>query len=187
MTNAGTLEVTTPSEREIAMSRVFDAPASMIFDAWTKPELLKRWLGVRNGWEMAVCEDDLNVGGAYRWVWRGPDGNEMGMGGVYREIVRLERLVATEKFDESWYPGEAIDTITLVEQDAGRRSRTRCSSSRRRHATLPSSPTWSAESPRATTCSTSCWRRTRKKRCGRGSMSSRPRPRLLRLPPRTNL
>jgi uncharacterized protein YndB with AHSA1/START domain len=89
----------------------------MVFDAWTKPELLKRWLGVRNGWEMAVCEVDLKVGGAYRWVWRGPDGNEMGMGGVYREIVRPERLVATEKFDDAWYPGEALDTITLVEQD----------------------------------------------------------------------
>jgi uncharacterized protein YndB with AHSA1/START domain len=66
---------------------------------------------------MAVCEVDLKVGGAYRWVWRGPDGNEMGMGGVYREIVRPERLVATEKFDDAWYPGEALDTITLVEQD----------------------------------------------------------------------
>jgi len=117
MTNTGTLEVTTPSEREIAMTRVFDAPASMVFDAWTKPELLKRWLGVRSGWEMAVCEVDLKVGGAYRWVWRGPDGNEMGMGGVYREILRPERLVATEKFDDAWYPGEALDAITLVEQD----------------------------------------------------------------------
>ena len=104
MTNTGTLEVTTPSEREIAMTRVFDAPASMVFDAWTKPELLKRWLGVRNGWEMAVCEVDLKVGGAYRWVWRGPDGNEMGVGGVYREIVRPERLVATEKFDDVLVP-----------------------------------------------------------------------------------
>ena len=117
MTNTGTVEVATPSEREIVMTRVFDAPADMVFDAWTKPELLKRWLGVRNGWEMEVCEVDLKVGGAYRWVWRGPDGSEMGVGGVYREIVRPERLVATEKFDEAWYPGEAIDTITLVEED----------------------------------------------------------------------
>ena len=115
MTNPGTLQVTTPSAREIAMTRVFDAPRNMVFDAWTRPELLKRWLGVRGGWTFAVCEVDLRVGGAYRFVWRGPNGKEMGMGGVYREIVRPERLVATEKFDESWYPGEALDTTVLVE------------------------------------------------------------------------
>jgi uncharacterized protein YndB with AHSA1/START domain len=117
MTSTRTLEVTTPSEREIAMTRVFDAPRELVFDAWTKPELLKRWLGVRNGWSMAECEVDLRVGGAYRYVWRGPDGAEMGMGGVYREIVAPERLVATERFDDAWYPGEALDTITLVEED----------------------------------------------------------------------
>ena len=114
--NIGTLEVTTPSEREIAMTRVFDAPRSLVFDAWTKPELLKRWLGVRGGWTFAVCEVDLRVGGSYRFVWRGPIGAEMGMGGVYREIVRPERLVATEKFDDPWYEGEALDTTTFVER-----------------------------------------------------------------------
>jgi uncharacterized protein YndB with AHSA1/START domain len=117
MMNAGTLQVTTPSSREIAMTRVFDAPRTLVFDAWTKPELLKRWLGVRNGWSLEVCEVDLTVGGAYRFVWRGPDGAEMAMGGVYREIVAPERLVSTEKFDDPWYPGEALDTIVLVEQD----------------------------------------------------------------------
>jgi uncharacterized protein YndB with AHSA1/START domain len=116
MTNTGTLQVTTPSEREIAMARAFDAPSDLVFDAWTKPELLSRWLGVRAGWSMAVCEVDLKVGGAYRFVWRGPDGNEMGMGGVYREIVRAERLVATEKFDDPWYAGEALDTTVFVEE-----------------------------------------------------------------------
>jgi uncharacterized protein YndB with AHSA1/START domain len=115
--NIGKLQVTTPSEREIAMTRVFDAPRSLVFDAWTKPELLKRWLGVRGGWTFAVCEVDLKVGGSYRFVWRGPSGAEMGMGGVYREIVRPERLVATEKFDEPWYEGgEALDTTTFVER-----------------------------------------------------------------------
>jgi uncharacterized protein YndB with AHSA1/START domain len=113
--NVGKLQVTTPSDREIAMTRVFDAPRSMVFDAWTKPELLKRWLGVRGGWSFAVCEVDLRVGGAYRFVWRGPTGTEMGMGGVYREIVRPERIVATEKFDEAWYEGDALDTMTFVE------------------------------------------------------------------------
>jgi uncharacterized protein YndB with AHSA1/START domain len=114
--NVGRLQVTTPSEREIVMTRVFDAPRSLVFDAWTKPELLKRWLGVRGGWTFAVCEVDLKVGGRYRFVWRGPEGITMGMGGVYREIVRPERLVATEKFDEAWYEGEALDTTTFVER-----------------------------------------------------------------------
>lgn len=113
--NVGKLQVTTPSDREIAMIRVFDAPRSMVFDAWTKPKLLKRWL-VRSGWTFPICEIDLKVGGKYRWVWRSPDGKEMGMGGVYREIVRPERIVATEKFDDPWYEGEAVDTMTFVEK-----------------------------------------------------------------------
>jgi len=64
-----------------------------------------------------VCEIDLRVGGKYRYVWRkDSDGAEMGMGGVYREIVVPERLVTTERFDEAWYPGEAVGTLVLVEQ-----------------------------------------------------------------------
>ena len=116
MTNIGLLEVTTPSDREIAMTRVFNAPARLVFDAWTKPELIKRWLGVRAGWTMEVCEVDLKVGGAYRFVWRGPD-MTMGMRGLYREVVRPERLVSTEVFDDPWYEGEAVDTMVLVERD----------------------------------------------------------------------
>src|ERR1700737_3253289 len=60
--DSGTLQVTTPSEREIAMTRVFDAPRRLVYDAWTKPELLKRWLGVFGGWALAVCGSDLKVG-----------------------------------------------------------------------------------------------------------------------------
>ena len=109
MADTGKLQITTPSEREIAMTRVFDAPRGLVFDAWTRPELLKRWLGVRGGWTFAVCEVDLRVGGAYRFVWRGPNGKEMGMGALYREIVRPERLVATEKFATPGTRG-ALDT-----------------------------------------------------------------------------
>jgi uncharacterized protein YndB with AHSA1/START domain len=116
MNKTGKLQVTTPSDREIAMTRAFDAPRALVFDAWTKPELLKRWLGVFGGWTFAVCEVDLKVGGKYRYVWRGADGKEMGMGGVFREIVRPERIVCTEKFDESWYPGDAVDTTVFVEK-----------------------------------------------------------------------
>ena len=117
MANAAKLEITTPSDREIALTRVFDAPRELVFDAWTKPELLTRWLGIHGGWTFPVCEVDLRVGGKYRFVWRGPDGNEMGMGGTYTEIVRPERLVSTERFDEPWYPGEAVDTLVLTEKD----------------------------------------------------------------------
>ncbi|HEV7366327.1 MAG TPA: SRPBCC family protein [Gemmatimonadales bacterium] len=118
MKNPGTLQVTTPSDREITMTRVFKAPRDLVFDAYTKPELVKRWLGVFGGWTLEVCEIDLKVGGTYRYLWRGPDGVEMGMRGVYREIVRPERIVCTESFDEKWYEGgDALDTTTLVEND----------------------------------------------------------------------
>jgi uncharacterized protein YndB with AHSA1/START domain len=116
MQDSGALKVTARSDREIVMTRVFDAPRNLVFDAYTKPELLKRWLGVFGGYSMPVCEVDLRVGGTYRFVWRGPDGAEMGVRGVYREVARPERLVHTEKFDEAWYPGESLITTVLVEQ-----------------------------------------------------------------------
>ncbi len=112
----GNLKVTTPSDREIAMTRVFDAPRRLVFDAYTKPELLKRWLGVFGGWSLVVCEIDLRVGGTYRYVWRNSDGSEMGMRGVYREVVPPERIVSTESFDEPWYEGEAVGTVAFAEQ-----------------------------------------------------------------------
>jgi len=115
--NSDKLQVTTPSDREIAMTRVFNAPRRLVFDALTKPELVKRWLLGPPGWSMPVCEIDLRLGGKYRYVWRqDSDGTEMGMGGVYREIVKPERIVATEKFDQAWYPGDAVGTLRLVEQ-----------------------------------------------------------------------
>jgi uncharacterized protein YndB with AHSA1/START domain len=113
----GTLKITTPSDREIAITREFNAPRQLVFDAYTKPELLKRWLGVQNGWTLDVCEIDLKVGGKYRYVWRGPNREDMGMGGVYREIVPGERLEATEKFDQPWYEGDASNTVTFVEEN----------------------------------------------------------------------
>jgi uncharacterized protein YndB with AHSA1/START domain len=116
MRNTGALQVTTPTDREIVMTRVFDAPRGLVFDAFTRPELLKRWLGVFGGWSLEVCEVDLRVGGTYRYVWRGPDGAEMGMRGVHREIVTAERIVATEVFDDPWYEGEAVSTVVFVEQ-----------------------------------------------------------------------
>jgi uncharacterized protein YndB with AHSA1/START domain len=117
MTNPGTLKITAHGDREIVMTRAFKAPRKLVFDAFTKPELVRRWLLGPEGWTMPVCEIDLRVGGNYRYVWRNAKGTEMGMGGVYREIVVPERIVSTEQFDEAWYPGEAVGTIALVEQD----------------------------------------------------------------------
>jgi uncharacterized protein YndB with AHSA1/START domain len=113
MKNTGSLQVTTPTDREIALTRVFDAPREMVFDAFTKPELLKRWFGPR-GWSLVVCEVDLRVGGGFRFVLRGPEGKQMGMRGIYREIVAPERSVHMESFDD--YPGESQVTTVLVEQ-----------------------------------------------------------------------
>ena len=117
MKSAAPLQLTAPGEREIVMTRALDAPRQLVFDALTKPELLKQWLLGPPGWSMPLCEIDLRVGGKYRYVWRqDSDGTEMGMGGVYREIVAPQRLVTTERFDEPWYPGEAVGTLVLVEQ-----------------------------------------------------------------------
>jgi uncharacterized protein YndB with AHSA1/START domain len=117
MTKTATLRVEARGEREIVMTREFDAPRALVYEALTTPALIKRWLGVMEGWSMAVCEVDLRVGGRYRYQWRGPGGVEMGMGGVYREIVPNQRIVSTEKFDESWYPGEAVGTAELKERE----------------------------------------------------------------------
>ncbi len=117
MKNTGNLKLTTRGDREIVMTRVFDAPRTLVFDAFTKPELVKQWLLGPPGWSMPICEIDLRVGGAYRYVWRqSSDGSEMGVRGAYREVVPQQRLVCTELFDEAWYPGEALITTTLTEQ-----------------------------------------------------------------------
>ena len=115
MRNSETFKITTRGDRELVMTREFDAPRHLVFDAFTKPELVRRWLLGPDGWSMPVCEIDLRVGGSYRYVWRHASGNEMGMGGVFREIVPPERIVSTEKFDHAWYPGEAVGTIVLTE------------------------------------------------------------------------
>jgi len=116
MTTIGKMTVTTPTDREMQVTRVFDAPRKLLFDAWTRPELLKGWLFGPDGWSLAVCEIDLRVGGAYRFVWRSPDKKDMGMGGVYREIAPPERIVMTELFDVDWTGGETLATIALTDQ-----------------------------------------------------------------------
>lgn len=116
MIDTGNLRVTAPSDREVALERTFDAPRHLVFEALTKPDLVKRWLLGPPGWTMPLCEIDARVGGNYRYVWRREDdGTEMGMGGVFVEVTPPERLIATEKFDHAWYPGEAVVTTVLVE------------------------------------------------------------------------
>jgi len=110
------MKLVTSGDREVVVTRNFDAPRQMVWDAYTKPELLKRWLTGPPGWSFAVCEVDLRVGGKYRWVWRGPDGTEMGMGGVHKEVVPPERLVCTQLFDQDWTGGEAVGTMVFTEQ-----------------------------------------------------------------------
>jgi uncharacterized protein YndB with AHSA1/START domain len=106
-----TFKVTTPGELEIVMARDFDAPPDMIFDALTKPELVRRWLTGPDGWIMPVCEVDLKVGGAWRYVWRNEEnGREFGMHGEYREIARPGWIVHTEFFGE----GESIVTSSIT-------------------------------------------------------------------------
>ena len=117
MNYAGTMQLATPTEKEIVVTRVFNAPRRLVFDAFTKPELLKRWLFGPDGWTLEVCEVDLRVGGAYRYLWREPNGVAMGMGGIHREIVIPERVVATQLFDQDWTGGEAIGTLVLIERD----------------------------------------------------------------------
>jgi uncharacterized protein YndB with AHSA1/START domain len=116
MMNPGNLKLATHGDREIVMTRDFNAPRRLVFDAFTKPDLVKQWLLGPPGWSMPVCEIDLKAGGTYRYVWRqDSDGTEMGMGGVFREIVPQERVVCTEVFDKAWYPGEALNTLLLSE------------------------------------------------------------------------
>jgi uncharacterized protein YndB with AHSA1/START domain len=101
-------------DREIVLSRVFDAPRELVFEAMTRPELLKRWFGP-HGWNLVVCEVDFRVGGAWRYVLEGPDGRSMGMGGEYREIVPGLSTVHTEAMDD--YPGDSVVTMVLTEED----------------------------------------------------------------------
>jgi len=90
--------IVAPDKPTIVTRRTVDAPRALVFDAWTKPEYIKRWLGPRN-MEMVVCDVDLRVGGGYRFVHRTPDGQEFGFHGTYREISRPDRLVSTYVFE----------------------------------------------------------------------------------------
>ena len=112
-----TLKISTPSDLEFAMTREFDAPRHLVFDAMTKPEYIKRWLGGAE-WTLSSCEIDLRVGGAYRYIMRTPDGVENTLAGTYREVARPERVVFTERFSmPSFTSDEYQVTSTFIEAD----------------------------------------------------------------------
>jgi uncharacterized protein YndB with AHSA1/START domain len=113
--STGATTYTTPSEREVAMTRVLDAPRTLVFEAWTNPEHLPNWMLGPSGWSMPVCEIDLRPGGEWHFVWRRSDGTEMDMRGYYREVIPPERLVSTECWGGDW--PETLNTLVLTEED----------------------------------------------------------------------
>jgi uncharacterized protein YndB with AHSA1/START domain len=113
-TRHGSAVVTLSGDREIVITRSFDAPAAAVFRAWTTPDLVRRWWGFPTS-EWVVCDIDLRVGGSWRYVTR-DDGVEVGFHGEYREIDAPVRLVSTEVF-EGFPDAEALDTLVLEERD----------------------------------------------------------------------
>jgi uncharacterized protein YndB with AHSA1/START domain len=110
-----TTTFTTPTDREVVMTRVVNAPRRLVWDAWTNPEHLPQWMTGPEGWTMPVCEIDLRPGGAWHFVWRGSDGSEMEMRGEYREVSPYDKLVSTESWGDPW--PETLNTLLLTEKD----------------------------------------------------------------------
>ena len=110
--------ITTPSDLEIQITRVFNAPRQFVFDAMSKPEFIKRWCSGPPGWSMTQCDDNFRVGEKFRCAWRNEEGAELAMSGVYREIVPPQRIVRTESFDLGCegQAGEQLATMILTEQ-----------------------------------------------------------------------
>lgn len=114
MTTANPLQITTPTDVEVVMTRVFDAPRALVWEAVTTPKYVAAWMLGPEGWTMPVCEIDLRPGGTWHFVWRKANGAEMEMRGTYREVAPPERLVTTEKWGPEW--PETVNTMTLAEQ-----------------------------------------------------------------------
>ncbi|PWT80428.1 MAG: ATPase [Blastocatellia bacterium] len=117
--NSDTFKTTTPSDREIVLTRLFDAPRSLVFDAMTKPEHVRRWWGILDDkHSVPVCEIDLRIGGAWRFVGRGPHGDGPEFYGVYREIVPPDRLVFTEIYAP--FPDVESVVTSLFTEEGGK-------------------------------------------------------------------
>ena len=109
----GVTTYATPSDREIVVTRLVDAPRRLVFDAMSNPKHVPQWLTGPEGWTMPVCEIDLRPGGAWRYVYRQPNGAEMTLQGSYREVAPPERIVSTESWGPEW--PETINTLVLIE------------------------------------------------------------------------
>lgn len=122
MNHTASLNVAAHGDLEIVITRTFDAPRELAFEAMTRPDLVRRWMTGPPGWTMTVSESDLRVGGGFRHVWKGDDGTEMSMHGEYREVVPPQRIVRTESFDTGCddQGGEQLASLVLTEEDGGR-------------------------------------------------------------------
>jgi uncharacterized protein YndB with AHSA1/START domain len=119
--NSDTFKATTPSDREIVLTRLFDAPRGLVFEAMTKPEHVKRWWGILDdeNYSLPVCEIDLRVGGKWRYMSVTDGGFEVAFHGEYLEIVPDERLVSTEIYEipEQGDSPPTVNTATFTEVD----------------------------------------------------------------------
>jgi uncharacterized protein YndB with AHSA1/START domain len=113
--NTATVKATIQGDRELVVTRTFDAPRHLVYKAWTTPKYVKQWMLGPDGWSMPVCEMDLRPGGAWHFVWRKDDGTEMEMRGVHKEVKPPERLVSTESWGGPW--PETLNTLVLTEKD----------------------------------------------------------------------
>ena len=114
--HSGTFQITTPSDTEITLTRLFDAPRELVWEAMTTPEHVKQWWGILDdGYSVPVCEIDLRVGGTWRYIGSGPKGRIPAFYGEYKEIDRPGRLVYTEFF-EPFPDGGSLVTQLLTEE-----------------------------------------------------------------------
>ena len=113
--------VTLPNDRDVVVVRAFNAPRTLVFDAWTEPKLLQRWMLGPPGWTFPVCEMDVHPGGKFKWRWRSDEsGAEFGFSGEFREVVRPSRTVHVERYepgDVGGEMGEALVTTELTEKN----------------------------------------------------------------------
>lgn len=109
-----TIEVV--GDRQLVITREFDAPRELVFLCYSKPDLLRRWYGLPD-WEMTVCEIDFRVGGKWRFVSKSPGGYEMASQGIYTLIDQPAQIDQTEKFDDNWTDGETVNELKLIDKD----------------------------------------------------------------------
>jgi uncharacterized protein YndB with AHSA1/START domain len=113
--STGSTTYTTPSDREVVVTRVMNAPRRLVFAAWTEPRHLQRWLTGPEGWTMPVCEIDLRPGGRWRYVYRKASGKEMTLTGSVLEVVPPDRFVTTESWGPEW--PDTVNTLVLTESE----------------------------------------------------------------------